>query len=169
MTLAVHVDGLDFGFTEGWECSRYDGWSFYRNSFSRLRNGIKAVDLLVLSPEQTAYFVEVKDYRTQVRTKPSDLGDEMQSKVFDTLAGLLPARTSATDTDEQAFATSILKAKRLRVVLHLEQPAKQSRLFPRAIDPATVQQKLKQLLKAIDAHPLVVETGRMRGLPWTVS
>ena len=42
-------------------------------------------------------------------------------------------------------------------------------LFPRAIDPANVRQRLKQLIKAIDPHPLVIEMGRMNGVAWTVS
>jgi hypothetical protein len=53
--------------------------------------------------------------------------------------------------------------------LHLEQPATHSKLFPRAIDPANVLMKLKQLVKPIDPHPLVVETGHMASLTWTVT
>lgn len=34
---------------------------------------------------------------------------------------------------------------------------------------ANVLQKLKQLVKPIDAHPLVVETSRMASLAWTVT
>ena len=52
--------------------------------------------------------------------------------------------------------------------LHLEQPAKHSRLFPRAINPANVKQQLKQLIKPIDPHPLVTETRRMNGVAWSV-
>jgi hypothetical protein len=57
----------------------------------------------------------------------------------------------------------------LRVVLHLEQPATHSKLFPRAIDPANVLMKLRQLVKAIDPHPLVVETHQMASLSWSVT
>jgi hypothetical protein len=76
---------------------------------------------------------------------------------------------NANDADEKATAVTALRCPRLRVVLHLEQPAKHSTLFPRAIDPANVQQRLKQLIKAIDPHPLVIEMGRMNGVAWTVS
>ena len=56
-----------------------------------------------------------------------------------------------------------LRAKNLKVVLHLEQPAKHSTLFPRAINPAAVLQRLKQLIKAIDPHPRVAARFSLRG------
>jgi hypothetical protein len=62
-----------------------------------------------------------------------------------------------------------LACNRIRVVLHLEQPTKHSKLFPRPIDPAWVEQKLKQLLKAIDPHPKVVAIGRLRDVGWSVT
>jgi hypothetical protein len=45
----------------------------------------------------------------------------------------------------------------LHIALHLAQPHTQSRLWPRAINPADVQQKLRRLVKPIDAHPIVVD------------
>jgi len=54
-------------------------------------------------------------------------------------------------------------------VLHLEQPATHSKLFPRAIDPANVLMKLKTIIRSIDPHPLVVEMNRMGSLAWTVT
>ena len=50
-----------------------------------------------------------------------------------------------------------LSTARIRLVLHLEQPAKHSKMFPRAINPANVRLKLRKRLKAIDPHPIVVE------------
>ncbi len=41
--------------------------------------------------------------------------------------------------------------------------------FPRPINLAVVLQRLKQLIKAIDPHPRVVEMAAMPGIPWTVS
>ena len=66
------------------------------------------------------------------------------------------------------MAGAALRCPRLRVVLHLEQPVRPSTLFPRAIDPANIQLRLKQLIKAIDPHPLVTEIANMRGVAWTV-
>ena len=92
----------------------------------------------------------------------------MACKVRDSLAALVAAKINANDNDEQQLASRALTVKKIRVVLHLEQPEKHSKLFPRAIDPAQIQQKLKQLIKAVDPHPLVLESARMRCVAWTV-
>lgn len=163
------VDTLTFTFPDDWHIGKPDDWAFYRNRFSRMWQNIKSLDLLAAAPDQTTWMIEAKDYRLHARTKPSCLGDEIAHKVFDTLASLLPAKVNAVDAVERDLARATCRAKRLRVVFHLEQPVKHSKLFPRAIDPVNVQMKLRQLLKPIDAHPLVVEMQRMHGLAWTVS
>ena len=164
----TNVDGLDFDFPASWQTSKYDDWIFYRRQFSPMRNGIKSIDLLAVDPEKTAWFIEVKDYRANVRTKPSELGDEVARKVFDTFAAMLPAKVNANDADELQMATAVLGAKKLRVVVHLEQPKKHSAFRPRAFDPGAVQEDLRRLLKPIDPHAVVVETSRMGGLAWSV-
>jgi hypothetical protein len=163
------VDGLYFNFPDDWHVSKYDDWSFYRHQFSRMWNGIKSLDLLALSPGKTAWLIEVKDYRLNQRTKPSELSEEIGKKVFDTLAALLPAKVNAGNAEEVAISKRILDANKLRVVLHLEQPAKHSKLRPRAINPADVQTKLRQILKPIDAHPILSEMARMVDLEWSVA
>lgn len=90
------------------------------------------------------------------RTKPSELPDEVAKKVYDSLAAMLPAKAHAASV-EQVEAKKVCCARDVRVVLHLEQPSKHSRLFPRAIDPAAVKQKLRSLIKPIDPHPQVVD------------
>jgi hypothetical protein len=94
------------------------------------------------------------------------MADEIALKVRDSLAA---AAANANDNMERESAVFALACRRFRVVLHLEQPKKRSKLFPRAIDPADVFQRLKQLIKAIDPHPLVVEMGRLHGVPWSVT
>jgi hypothetical protein len=82
---------------------------------------------------------------------------------------MLPASVHASDGEEQDFSRAVLKSgpnKRLRVALHLEQPKQHSKLFPRAIDPADVEQRLKRLLKPIDPHPVVTESARNGRTPW---
>lgn len=163
-----NVDGLTFEIPDDWPAGKYDEWVFYRKRWSRMWNDIKAIDLLICSLDGTTWLVEVKDYRRNARIKTIDLADEVARKVYDTLAALLPAKVNGDDPIESSVAGCALDATKLRVVLHLEQPAKHSKLFPRAIDPADVQQKLRQKLKPIDAHPIVVEKARMANLPWTV-
>ena len=85
--------------------------------------------------------------------------DEVAHKVRDTLAGLLAASVNATVDEEKQFARKCCRSRRLRVVLHLEQPEQTSKLFPRPFDPANVQLKLRTLLKGIDPHSRVVDRG----------
>lgn len=162
----MNVDGITFRFPEGWDAQQYDCWAFYRDQWSRMRDGIKAVDVLAWAPDKVAWFIEVKDYRVHARTKPTSLPEEVAAKVFDTLAALLSAALGATAPEERRLARRVLEAKKVRVVLHLEQPARTSKLFPR-IDPANVQQKLRQILKPVDAHPIVVDLATPTRVPWS--
>lgn len=161
----LNVDGLMFSFPQGWKTSKYDEWSFYRNQFSKQQNNIKAVDVLALAPSQTAFLIEVKDYRHPNTEKPSELAQAIANKVLHTLAALLPAKLHANEFNEQQLAAAILTCTFLRVVAHIEQPARHQPV----IDPADLKQKLRSLLKAIDAHPKVVSMNSMGGLEWTVA
>ncbi|MGI9281775.1 MAG: hypothetical protein ACR2PX_19385 [Endozoicomonas sp.] len=95
---------------------------------------------------------------------------EVAQKVRDTLAGLVAAKFNANDFDEKKLAKQALSRSRLKVVLHLEQPSKSSKLRPQVIDPAVAKQKLKQYLKAIDAHPVVMDKSTLSGkkIAWQV-
>jgi hypothetical protein len=161
---------LAFTFKPGAIADHYDRWSFYRNQF---QNGCaqdnKAVDL-VCRFRQDTWLIEVKDYRQQARTKPTELADEIAAKVRDTLAGLVAARCNANDAKERDLARQLLSAKRIRVVLHLEQPVIKSRLHPRGIiEPDKLTQKLRSKLKALDPHPMIASTRNPAlGVPWSV-
>lgn len=166
--ITIQVDSLIFTFPDSWKVCKYDEWAFYRHQFSKMSPGIKAVDLLAIE-SQVIWLIEAKDYRQHPRTKTIDLADEVVQKVLYTLAAMLPAKIHASDISESNFAGEILKGQQLRVVLHLEQPVKTSKLFPRAIDPSKVQLKLRSLIKPIDPHPKVVESNQMQRLQWTVT
>ncbi len=138
-----------------------------------MRNNIKALDMLAIDPSGTAWMIEVKDYTRMPigrddRPDAKDLGQIVSDKVFDTLAAILPASVNAADADEKSFAIAMTSASRLRVVLHLEQPASRSRLWPRPIDPAHIKQSLKQRLKPVDRHPVVASMGQLSSLAWAV-
>lgn len=162
-------DKLAYDFPVTWQVTKYDDWAFYRNQFQNSCTGNKAMDFLGFDPvEQTLWMIELKDYRQFQRTKDNkiSLWDEVSLKARDTLAGLFAAKVEAGHADH-VFALQSLNAAKLRVVLHLEQPVTHSKLFPRAYDPADIQQKIKQLVKPIDAHPRVVELQNMAHVPWT--
>lgn len=170
MTQAIQEGQLLFTFSDSAEVSQYDDWSFYRNQFNPCFGGTKAVDF-VLHENGTAWLIEVKDYRRHVRTKPIDLASEVAEKVRDTLAGLVAAQANANADTEKSLAQSLVRSNKLRVVLHLEQPLKPSRLFPAAINPANVLSKLRKLVRSVDAHPLIVDSSNLEkfGLSWKVT
>jgi hypothetical protein len=154
-------------FRDDWSVSKYDDWAFYRNQFQGCCMGNKGMEFLALEPQdRTLWLIELKDYRRNRRTKEMDIWDEVAIKARDTLAGLFAAKVEAGHAN-QAFARQCVTVTKLRVVLHLEQPATHSKLFPRIYRRADVQQRLKQLVRPIDAHPCVVELGNMAAVPWS--
>ena len=165
----IEEGDLKFSFPDDCEATKYDDWAFYRQQFQSVAGGSRAVDILCLAQE-VSWLIEIKDYRQHPRTKPSDLGDEVASKIRDTLAGLAAASANARDKGEQAFAEQALANRRWRVALHLEQQSVvTSPLRPQVINPANVLQKLRMNLKAIDAQPMAVSLQRPgSGMPWTV-
>ena len=164
----IQENRLTFRFSELALSTQYDGWIHYRRRFNSASGGTTAVDLLH-SQSNTGWLIEIKDYRDHPRTKAIDLADEVACKVRDTLAGLISARLHAQDVEERRIAQEMLKRDTLRVVLHLEQPHRQKRLRPKAIDPAALSQKLKALLKSIDPHPCVVDRHSLKpDMDWSV-
>ena len=162
-------DKLIFNFPDGSTASKYDDWSHYKNQVQQLCGSCKAVDI-VFAEASIAWLIEIKDFRQHARTKVIDLGDEIAQKVRDTVVGLVSAKQSANNLDERNCARRLLRANQIRVVCHLEQPARTSRLRPRAIEPANLVLKLKTLIKAIDSHPTVVDSQSLSGsMNWTVT
>jgi hypothetical protein len=170
MVQQVITEGcLCFTFPDDTIASKYDEWEFYRKRFNNAFGGTKAVDIVHVDANKIAWLIEVKDYRANRRTKPSDLGDEIALKVRDTLAGVATARFRAENAFERSTAKKCLQAKHLKVVLHLEQPQKISRLFPQIVNPADLKLRLKMLLKAVDAHPQVVNCNTLKyTMNWSV-
>lgn len=163
------VEGaLEFRFPAGAMASKYDDWAFYREQFQDACGGNKAVDF-VYYEQGVGWIIEVKDYRIHARTKAVDLAEEVAAKVRDTLAGLMAASVNANDADERQLARSMTHARKLRVVFHFEQPQVPSRLRPQPVDPDKLLLKLRQMLKAIDPHPLITSRVAVRrDLDWQV-
>ena len=165
----IREDRLTFSFPASSQVAKYDDWAFYRKQFNAAFGGTKAVDIVYITNE-TTWLIEVKDYRANRRTKVMDLGLEVSTKVRDTIVGLMAAKCYANNTTEKKIAKSAISKNKIRVVLHLEQPARHSKLFPKAINVADVQMKLKQLLKPIDAHPIIVHQNNLRtNMDWSVT
>lgn len=184
---------LIFTFPDGWQVAKADDWSFYRNQFAKHFDGVrlackkcnaevrcckcgtaktigaKAVDILAIEPGSVAWLIEVKDYRRHRRTKAVDLADEIAVKVRDSLAMFVAASKNANVQSERVAASAVGGSSSIRVVLHVEQAPKPSKLFPRAINPANVKQRLRRLIKFVDLHPLIVETSYMDRVAWSVT
>ena len=191
--ISVDVDTQRFDFPDDWQVSKPDGWSFYRNQYQRLLNGVrlpcprcgaelrcshcntaqnaggKAIDLVAVAPNGTVWLIEVKDYRRHRRTKAIDLADEVALKIRDALAAILAAAFNATVPGQRTHAQLAIRGVSLRVVLHLEQPTNPSKLFPQSVSSAAVEQRLRQLVKAIDPHPFVLNSTAMNNVAWTVT
>jgi hypothetical protein len=160
----LDIDGLKFRFPRGWQATKYDDWGFYRNQFVKQHKGLKAVDVLALAPDSTAYLIEVKDYRHPDSEKPSDLPSAVADKVIHTLAALLPAKANANDAAEKTFAGNMLDCRQLRVVMHIEQNPHRKPV----VDLTDLLQKTRRYLRAIDPHPKVCSMTQPSGMPWVV-
>lgn len=135
---------------------KYDEWAHYRNQYSSICGGSKAVDFICVV-NGVLWLIEAKDYSKHPRTKTIDFAEEVIVKARDTLAGIVSAKFNGASSGEVDAAKKALRSNKIRIALHLEQPLVASRLRPKAVDPAAMVTKLRQLSKAIDAHPIVFD------------
>jgi hypothetical protein len=98
------------------------------------------------------------------------IADEVALKVRDTLGAVLAAKTRATDANEKQFAEAAVSCTSFRIVLHIDLPARRSAGQPDPIKiRADLRQRLVQLAKSVDAHPLVVGVDDTAKVPWSVN
>lgn len=167
--ICIDEGRLRFTFVSSSIATTYDTWTFYRKHFLKVHDGLKGVDILCVSGT-TLWLIEVKDYRVNRRTKPSQLDEELAGKVVSTLAALSAAAVNANVEQERDFSRRSRMVDTIKVVLHLEQPQKGSKLFPQIIDPSILVMKLKRRLKAIDPHPgIATMRSPFSGANWTVT
>ena len=190
----IREEALEFTFTEEWNVSQFDEWSFYRGQFARFGDskiacnqegcrgvvhcavckakriaGNRGIDILAIGPKSVCWLIEIKDYRTTRVTNFEFLADEVALKVRDTLSCLVAARLHANLAAEKAQADQALGCRFIRVVLHLEVPPSNRTLSPANTLRANVQQRLRQLVKAVDTQARVVSIGDFAEDAWTVA
>ncbi len=163
----IEEGSLAFDFPDRWHATKYDDWVYYLRHFQSSFGGTKAVDILAIRPNKIFYLIEIKDYRIEPRQKEMELAQEVAEKVRDTLTALFAARLAANKDDERAFAELSVKATQIVVVLHLEQPKRPTRLHP-VEDTTKLEQKLRQLLRAIDPHPRIATLADGNQFGWVV-
>lgn len=171
------VNRLTFAFEPTITAGRYDQWQHHVTVRNALPGGRKAMDIVAVDgvPSSTAWLIEAKDFR--VITNPprssniAGLAQIVADKARDTLAGLADAGHQAVIPEERQLATDALACAHRRIVLHLEpHTSTHTALFPVGFS-ASVLQKLRQLVKTMDANPLVLNIANAprSGVPWTVS
>jgi hypothetical protein len=171
---ALQVDSLHFTFAPSVAAQRYDTWQHYTTVWNAA-GGQKGMDVVAIENAVVTWLIEAKDFRViTLPPKPSHISGLAQTvadKVTDTLGGLADAAANAAVASEKNHATNALATPAERVVLHLEpHTGHHSALFPVGF-PAGVLQKLKQLVKAIDPNPLVLNIANtpQSGVPWAVA
>ena len=150
---------------------KLDDSLYYRNSFMKIQNGLKAVDILAVD-NTTSYLIEVKDY-THPDTKqlePSKLIEDIVKKVVCSLAMLLPMREKSTNATEQESIKEFLEKKELIIVFHIELPPRRRTLRQSNYDLVDIRKRLKDKLKSIaDGKNIkVVSKDNLKSLPWSV-
>ncbi|MSQ72715.1 MAG: hypothetical protein EXR27_15710 [Betaproteobacteria bacterium] len=172
----LQVDTLVFDFEPTVAASIYDRWQHYSVVWNA-PGGQKAVDVVAVDgmPPSTAWLIEAKDFRVITNPPKSSniagLAELVADKASHTLAGLADAGSNAAVPGEKRLAIDAIACASRRIVLHLEpHTGAHTTLFPTGF-AASVLQKLRQLVKAIDTSPFVLNIANtpMSGVPWTVS
>lgn len=149
---------------------KLDDCHYYRKHFIKIKNDIKAIDILAVDSE-IGYLIEVKDYR-HPETENLELKDLIKAiidKVLCTLSMMLPMKNNAYKLSEREIANQFSGVSRIRVVLHIETPPRRRTLNASKWNPQTIQMQLKRRLSSIDPHPKVVSKDNLKALPWTVT
>lgn len=152
------------------EALKFDDSTFYRQHFSKITPGIKAVDILAVQ-QKIGYLIEIKDYTnpdTQNLTM-KELVEMVINKVISTLAAILPMKNSINNSArEKKIARNFSRANEIKVIVHIELPPKRRTLKQSNWDLSNLQIQLGRKLKAIDAHPKVVSKDELPNCPWVV-
>jgi len=159
---------LEFIFPEGWQAEKLDDTGFYRKHFQSFADS-KSVDIAAFSPSSDElWLIEAKDYRINRRDKPLDLFREIAIKVRDTLAFLYLAK-GKPEIALHRFAQEAVSKLTIRVALHLEQPAKPSKLYPPIVERGHARLKLAQTVRVVDPRAQFCEMSAMPPTcPWQV-
>jgi hypothetical protein len=166
----VSEGSITIDFPDDFIVQKLDDTTFYKKHFQSLVQGLKAVDFLAFDPKKSElWLIEVKDYRAHRRTKKIDLVDEVTQKVLSSLSCLIAMRANANVPEEKTFAEQAIKKARLKVVIHLEQPDKPSKLRPTVYDPTNLRIKLREKVRSIDSKAEFSSIAFCPNLPWTAS
>ncbi|MEY4243342.1 MAG: hypothetical protein RLZZ245_927 [Verrucomicrobiota bacterium] len=161
MTQAYQEDRIRFEFPDGWEVLRPEKASYYTRRFQSFAGGCKEMDFILFDPvNRVLWFLEVKDYTTNPRIKKQCVFEEIAEKIRDSLALLLAGsvREDPSNGGVRSFMDVCAIPNAIKIVLHLEQPLKPSKMFPGVKIEADATQKLRAKVKAVDPRARVSST-----------
>lgn len=122
---------IRFEFPDGWKVLRPEKASYYTRHFQNFAGGCKEMDFILLEPiNRVLWLVEVKDYTTYPRNKPQCIFEEIAEKIRDSLALLLAGsvRDHSSNEGVRSYMDVCVIPKDIKIVLHLEQPSKPSKI-----------------------------------------
>ena len=171
---ALQVDDLRFTFSAHVIAEPYDKWHYYTTISWQQKKAVDVVAVENPTAPTITWLIEAKDFRSAYPPKRSRIGSLPQTvaiKMEHTLQGLENAAINAMITSEKHHATIAVAAPTKRAVLHLEpHVGPHTKLFPVGFE-ASVLQKLRQLVRATDPNPLVLNIANTAGagVPWTAA
>ncbi len=162
---------VEFKFPDTWQVLRPEDASYYKRHFQNFADGCKEMDFILFDPaDSVLWLLEVKDYTTNPRTKTQCVLQEVAEKSRDSLALLYAG--AICDNAQPPCVAQLAKdtwiPSKVRVILHIDQPNKPSKLFPGAPMAANAAQVLRSKVKAVDPHALVTSC-KGSSLGWVAS
>lgn len=161
MPQAYPEDRIRLEFPDGWKVLRPAKGAYYKRHFQTFAGGCKEMDFILFEPvSRVLWLLEVKDYKTNRRVKPQCVFEEIAEKVRDSLALLLASsvRDDPSICGVRSFMDVCAIPNEIKVVLHLEQPSKPSKMFPGVKIDADATQKLRAKVRAVDPRARVSST-----------
>lgn len=161
-------DRIRFEFPDAWKVLRPEKASYYTRHFQNFAGGCKEMDFILFEPaNRVLWLLEVKDYTTNRRLKAQCVFEEIAEKVRDSLALLLAGsvRDDPSNGGVRSFMDFCAIPNDIKIVLHLEQPSKPSKMFPGVKIDADATQKLRAKVRAVDPHARVSSTSTT-GMQW---
>lgn len=171
----LEADGTVFTFPDGWEVSKYDEWSYFRNALSKIQDpagkALHGCDVVALGGD-ALWLIEAKDYAYPRARVPKNLVAVVAEKVMDTLAGLHAG--TRDEHAEREMCCKAVRARKLYVALRIDLPgaqphARRGRQAAAQQTMANYRQQPDRSLRRVVNGKVHVITGREDPptVPWT--
>ena len=181
-----NYDGKDSFYTKAFQKVLINNEFNYEDSFNKICVGkynkkefkqklnqicpksISAVDIITYD-EETAYFIEVKDYRNP-RSEEKNLNRLILTVIkncLDSYAGIIGMKFSKNNS-EQIIATEIMNKEKIEFILHIEIPKNSNKFDIEVWNLAGIQDLIEQRNNFSYRIRIVSKDDLPQSLPWTV-